>query len=216
MEAVGYVEAITTRDGVNKNGKPYTMYNVKLVEKTGDTTYVGFGFNPPSFKEGQWIKAVVEQNGQYLNYKGGNLSVADGPAPAGSGQPSTGRATGGSSGGSRNEYWENKEKRDIEVTQPRIQYQAARKDAVQLVSAMLSHESLPISVAQGKTGESKRYEQILDYVEKLTVQFYQDTESLRVLDKHADAGTVETETAAPLPTPDYEAEEDEFSEEIPF
>ena len=216
MEAVGYVEAITTRDGVNKNGKPYTMYNVKLVEKTGDTTYVGFGFNPPAFKEGQWIKAVVEQNGQYLNYKGGNLSVADGPAPAGSGQPSPGRATGGSSGGSRNEYWENKEKRDIEVTQPRIQYQAARKDAVQIVSAMLSHDSLPISVAQGKTGESKRFEQILDYVEKITVQFYQDTESLRVLEKHADAGEVQPEAVADLPTPDFEAEQDEFSEEMPF
>lgn len=214
MEVIGYVSKIGTRNGTGRNGKPYTAYNVQLTDADGNIRYVGWGFNSPTFGEGTWIKTTVEQNGDYLNYKGAPVETKQAGAPATA--PTTQTGSGQQSGAqSRNGYWEAREQRDIEITQPRIQYQAARRDAVQLVTAMLAANALPISAAQGKTGESKRYEQILEFVDKIAVQFHYDTETLRVLDRVADAGDVEVPVRGELPDESI-PDQGEFSNEDPF
>ncbi len=61
-------------------------------------------------------------------------------APAPKSQRSGG--TRSSSGGTANGYWEAKAKRDIEVTEPRISYSAAQKNATELVTAGSRHPVL--------------------------------------------------------------------------
>ena len=86
---------------------------------------------------------------------------------------------------------------------------------------LLQHDALPVSGAKGKAGESKRFEQVQDFVNKLTVQFYHDVETLRLLDSVADAGDVEVAARGELPEEveapaEPETVEDAFDDDIPF
>lgn len=214
-EVVAYVTGIEEKSGVSKQGKPYTVYNVYGRTKDGEELRIGWGFNAPTFKEGIWLKATVSQDGKYLNYKGGSFQVADGaePAVSESAQRSATGAGRSNAGAGRNEYWENKEKRDVEVTQPRIQYQSARKDAIQVVASLVALDALPISKASSKAGEAKRYEQVMEIIDKITVRFYEDTESLRRLETVADEYT---EPSAHGDIPDVPETDDAFADDIPF
>lgn len=202
---VGYVNEITTRNGTSKQGKPYTAYNVRFTTKEGEQKTVGWGFNPPAFQEGVWVKTTVEQNGQYLNYKGAPVEAAPGPAPAAQSTTQDAPAGGGGKGG---------------VVQQQIIYQNSRTAAIQFVLGMLDRDSLPVSGAKGKAGESKRYEQALDFVRKVTVEFYHDVDTLRLLESVADAGDVEVAARGELPEevepPSVPETEEDFDDDIPF
>lgn len=204
-EFVGFVTKIETKQGVSKNNKPYTVYNVTATQKSGEETRIGWGFDAPTFGEGVWIKTQLEQNGQYLNYKKAFVEVAGGPAPAVS---SPAAAPSGSSAGTGADR------------QASIIYQSSRKDALQLVTVLLGADALPISTGKGKAGEAKRYEQILEIVDKMTVQFYHDVDTLRLLESVADAGDVDVKARGEMPEeieapaePETEAGTDD---DIPF
>jgi len=207
-EFIGYITRIETKSGTSKNGKPYTVYNVTATGKSGEEIRVGWGFDAPSFQEGVWVKTTLVQNGNYLNYKGAPVEIAPGPAPAASTSAPGNQSTGSSGGNDR---------------QASIVYQSSRKDAIHLVDILERSGSLPVSSAKGKAGEAKRYEQIHEIVDKITVQFYHDVETLRLLDTVADAGDVDVAARGELP-PEVEApaeaeapaQEDDFNDDIPF
>lgn len=213
-EVVAYVTGIEEKSGVSKQGKNYTVYNVYGRGKDGEEVRIGWGFNAPTFQEGVWLKTRVEQNGKYLNYKGAAFEVAPGAEPAISAAAQsapTGQARGNQSG--RDGYWAEKERRDIEETQPRIQYQSARKDAIQVVAILSQQDALPISKASSKAGEAKRYEQIMEIVDKLTVRFNEDTLTLRRLETVADEFV---EPSAHGDIPDVPEQTDSFEDDVPF
>jgi hypothetical protein len=54
----------------------------------------------------------------------------------------------------------------------------------------LAQEAIPLPAAT-KKNEGERYQVLIDVVNKLTVQFYHDAASLRLLDTVADAGALE-------------------------
>lgn len=197
-EVVAQVTEIVPRTGVSKKtGKPYTAYTVRATGRDGQGLSIGWGFNAPSFAPGDWIKTVVEVNGQYLNYKGapvetrqGELTqtqqtVAAGPSAA----PGTDR-------------------------QHSIVYQSSRKDAIAFVLGLLQFDAVPISSAGGKAGQAKRFEQSLELVRKVTVEFFHDVETLRLLDTVADGGDIDLSTArGELPEEDVVEDDDD---EDPF
>jgi len=205
-EVIGYVSGINLKQGMGKNGKPYTVYNVNLMQKDGSELRVGWGFNAPAFQEGVWIKTTAEQNGQYLNYKGAPVETAPGAAPAQASAPSTQPS---SSGGSKDGYWEEKDRYYKEVEIPRITFSASRTAALTFLGILDKHDALPLSSAAGKAGQTKRFEQLHEYLEKLTVQFYHDADTLRLLEKVADAGVVEVPLRGELPDEVTEEEEQE-------
>lgn len=68
----------------------------------------------------------------------------------------------------RQKYWEDKEKRDIEVVEPRITFSAAQRDAIEVVGIALQHDLL----AFGNAAKSAKLGLLLDYVDEVTARFY--------------------------------------------
>lgn len=67
----------------------------------------------------------------------------------------------------RGEYWANKEKRDIAVVEPRINYSASQRDAVSLISAALANDALSF----GAVAKGKKLDMLLDFVDQVTERF---------------------------------------------
>lgn len=197
-DVIGFVKSISSKQGVGKNGKPYTIYNVVLLKKEDNSELrVGWGFDAPSFNEGQWIKADILSNGQYFNYnKGSPVKVQDGPAPK------VVASAPVSSGGGYNDP----------ARQASIIYQSSRKDAIEFVKILAQADALPISAAKSKSAEAKRFDQLKDIVDKLTVQFVRDVETLRLMETVEDAGSVEAAEEQPLPTTATSEPEEEEEE----
>jgi hypothetical protein len=92
----------------------------------------------------------------------------------------------------------------------RMTYAAARTAALEMVSVLLQNNALPVSAASNKAGSAKRFDEIAAAVDKLTVKFYHDGLSLRILDTVADT---EPSTA---PKSDLPSEEPETKESNPI
>ena len=116
-------------------------------------------------------EAVAE--GDYISYTADNRGNVDlssitketGTPPAAAPKPK--RAA--SSGAGRNDYWEAKAVRDVEVTEPRISYSAAQKNATELVCVALEQDLLSF----GNAAKGKKLDMIIDYVEQVTLRLAQ-------------------------------------------
>lgn len=93
------------------------------------------------------------------------------PKPSGSSAGNSGKRSGGSKTSenweARGEYWANKEKRDIAVVEPRINYSASQRDAVSLISAALANDALSF----GAVAKGKKLDMLLDFVDQVTERF---------------------------------------------
>lgn len=190
--AEGYIKKIFTREGSGNKGK-WALDNFLIADESGeDIGWFGNGFREnaevaPKCSEGDYITFNWEQDGKYQNIVKGTAVVkkdkAPAPAPASGGENSRGSATTTSSGS----------------TQQNIHYQNSRTAAIEVVGMLLENDGLSITGAKSKAGQSKRYDEIVASVNKLTVQFYTDLESFRLFDTVADAGEVDTSADGPLP-----------------
>lgn len=183
MSLQGFIKRINTKEGTGKRGK-WTLYSFIIEHDNGaESGWVSAGFDKPPFVEGAYGKldTVVTERGP--NYVGGTweaLPIPTKPAvPAG--------AVPVAQAGSYNPNG-----RDAS-----IQYQSSRKDALQIVGLLLEHDALPVSTAGAKAGTAKRYEEIKGFVDKLTVEFYGDVQSLRLLSSVVDAGKGSPSADAP-------------------
>jgi hypothetical protein len=70
------------------------------------------------------------------------------------------------SAGARDDYWTQKAERDINVTEPRISYSAAQKNATELVCVALEQDLLSF----GNAAKGKKLDMIIDYVEQVTMR----------------------------------------------
>ena len=131
--------------------------------------------------------------------------------PAASSAPQS----GGGGAGSRDDYWAKKEAYDKEHTQPRIVYQNARSHALAFLEILAGNDGLPITAATGKANKAKRYDELKDILDKLTVEFFNDTSTLRLTESIADAGLERAETPVALPSAEpeqYEPTQDDTGE----
>lgn len=163
-------------------------------KKTGRTIYLqSFQLqgHPMWFRTGTTPVPAQEGSAVTFMYNEGNMQVdlssvqqttapqaAPTPAPQGSPRPqggSTAPAQRGGGGNSRENYWQEKEQRDIErqehyhnVEVPRISFSAAQDRAVNLVSAALAADALSF----GNSRKGDRVDMILDYVDQVTDRFF--------------------------------------------
>jgi hypothetical protein len=170
----GFIQKIGVKTGKGKRPpyKPYTLYSLKLADENGVELeqWFGAGFDKPDVKEGDYILLTAEQNdGGYWDVKG-IKPLKNAPAKA-----SAAPASNVSSGSSIS-------------TQASIHYQSSRNAAIEVIKLLVETKSLPVSSAQTKAGEAKRYEEIMALIDKLTVRFYVDTETQRILESVTDEG----------------------------
>jgi hypothetical protein len=167
----GQVVKLSSKSGTGKRG-PWTAYSAKVQGLDGKEyePWISLGFTKPEFTEGDFVEITTEEKDGRQQFKSFTKFT---PAPAATGSGSTGPSTG------------------YIPKDTLIQYQAARNSALALVELLLKADALPISQAKTKSGESKRYDEIVGIVNKLTVQFHNDTHTLRLLETVADAGALE-------------------------
>lgn len=148
-----------------------------------DGVYYSAGKKRPDVNNGQTVEfegESVERGGRtYWNLKAGTLKVVESQEK--SAPPKGTGATRTTGAGSNSAYWEAKEQRDIEVTQPRIAYQAARNSALELVS-ILSAEKAIVYPAPKKGATDLKPGERLEVIEKLvegyTEKFFLDTQMI--------------------------------------
>jgi len=208
----GFVSRVFEKSFPRKNGGTSTAYSFKVELPNGQelNPFFRFGYNAPPFKQGDYIRfqandkdansaVVVEGSGEFPKNPPAR-STAQQSEPRSVGALISGR----SNASAKDTYWAEKDRHDKEVTQPRIQYQNARTAAIQTIGVLLANDALPAAKAATKAGQAARYEVIIAAVNKLTVQFYMDTETFRLFDTVADAGVI-----TPLADKDAELPETE-------
>lgn len=178
-EFKGFVQKVAVKHGKGKRApyKPYTLYSIKLADENGVELeqWFGAGFEAPQVKEGDYVALTAEQNASgYWDVKG-IAPLKNAPAKAKAASQS-GTASGSNIS-----------------TQSSIHYQSARNAAIEIIKLLVETKSLPVSSSASKAGEVKRYEEIMALVDKLTVRYYVDTETQRVLESVADEGAKEEE-----------------------
>lgn len=114
---------------------------------------------------GDAIQFVADAKGQVDLKTVQDIAVEDAP-PAKSGGGGK-KSFGG--GGARDTYWEDKAKRDLEITEPRISYSAAQRNATSLVVAALQADILSF----GQAAKGKKLDMLVDYVEQTTLRLAQ-------------------------------------------
>ena len=204
-----------------KNGSKGTSYSFRVADANGDEVDAWFqaGFEPPPVKDGDYVRFSADKNARggytpdFSTLKHGkNPPARKGPEKAS--HSSGGKAAG--KGGSKDSYWNSDQKRYD------TGYHAARASAIETVSVLLAQNSLPVAAAQGKAGKAKRYEEIIDFIEKLTVMYFRDefpdaeVEGWRLLTKIADPGLESVKDAGSLPDADDAEEEfeDDFNDDV--
>lgn len=162
----GIIKETYEREWRDKNtNEDILLYSFKLNSsnqffRTGTTKVPG--------SEGDAVKFTADGRGNVDMKSWEEIDadeVADVPAPKSYGG-GRGKASGG---GSRDSYWEDKAKRDQEITEPRISYSAAQKNATSLVVAALAADILSF----GQASKGKKLDMLVDFVEQTTLRLAQ-------------------------------------------
>lgn len=170
MSRSGVVSKVYTRDWDGRDG-PIVLHSFQL---EGDRTYYRTG------------EEQIADEGDFLTFEAdgkGNVdhaSVEKGTAPpkkAASPQVPVQQSRSGGfkkgnwgnkgGGGAKDKYWEDKEKHQIEVVEPRITWASAQSDAVALVTAALQHDILSF----GNANKAAKLGLLLDFVDQITARF---------------------------------------------
>jgi hypothetical protein len=176
----GFVAMISEKSGTGRRGK-WTLYSGKI-EKEDGTEYpdwISFGFDKPDVIKGDYVKIETEADDKGYQKVVTCVKLKNPPAKATSAPKSVPTPAVGS---------------NFDVKrQSSIHYQSSRKDAIEVLGLLIARDALPMTSAKGKAGEAARYEELMALVDKLTVRYFNDTESFRVLDSVVDEGAVEAD-----------------------
>lgn len=177
---LGFVKKLNSKDGKSKKPpyRGYTVWSMIMENQDGsESGWISLGFERPSFDEGQWANYSTELKGKGLDLV--TFDRAEAPAIPGSVSPPAGSTAAPAPA------------RGYVDRQDSIVYQSSRKDALALVALLLEHNALPMSTSAAKAGVATRYDEITAFVDKLTVEYTNDVQSLRVLSEVVDAGASE-------------------------
>lgn len=193
MTFEGFLKKLNTKTGSGRRGT-WTLYSGKI-EKADGTEYdkwVSFGFDKPDAVEGGYY--IIETETDSKGYeKVTKVTEAKAPAKAAGAAPSA------SGGGQQSQK------------QDSITYQSSRKDALAFVELAIKLDALPFIASTGKAAQAKRFDELQALVDKLTVQYFHDVDTLRLLDSVEDAGA-EDDVAPGASDDDKKADDDSDDE----
>ena len=146
-------------------GEDIVLYSFQI---DGDKRYFRTGTNKPGIREGDAISFVADAKSNNVDIKSiEKIDADDVPAPKQSYGGGRGKASGG--GNARDTYWADKAKRDEQITEPRISYSAAQRNATSLVVAALEADILSF----GQAAKGKKLDMLVDFVEQTTLRLAQ-------------------------------------------
>lgn len=158
----GVVANTSAKPWAGRNGT-VTLYSFQL---DGSKDWYRCGTNKPNFDIGNAIEFEYEVDAR------GSKTLVPGTAQVTAiAQVTTApKATGGKENwDARAAYWDAKEKREIEVVEPRISLAAARTAAVAVVGLALQHEALSL----GSSSKANKLQIILDAIDEVTARYYE-------------------------------------------
>jgi hypothetical protein len=207
---IGFVAKLNVKKGTSRKGKPYTLYSMRLTDKSGEEIDAWFqcAFDKPECQEGDYIQVPVtaRDDGNYDVVVNGIKVSKNPPAnpsakkrSAGGGTKASGTPTSdlfGEIGGYNTED-------DIR----RMSYTAARSHALEAVGLLLEHGGLKLVKADTKAGTASRFDLITEAIDKLTIEYYFDAAGGRKLETVSDSFEATPEGDGPLPDAEGDAEE---------
>lgn len=159
----GVVSEFFEREWKDKNsGEDIILRSFKL---NSENRFFRTGTRELGYAVGDAVQFVADGKGNVDLKTVEKIDAADAPPPKGAGGATQGRGarTGASS---RDGYWEEKARRDVEITEPRISYSAAQKNATELVTAALAADILSF----GQATKGKKLDMLVDFVEQTTIR----------------------------------------------
>jgi hypothetical protein len=166
MKVSGLVDRVFEKPWKDARKGNIVLYSFKV---KGNDKFYRLGDTKPSFRETDRVEFESDDNGRVtdLVVSKGNPTEAAPTSSSTSGETSRPNSGKSSSGSSREDYWNDKAVRDVEVIEPRISYAAARHDAVALVGIALQYDLLTF----GNANKSAKLGLLQDYVDKVTLRF---------------------------------------------
>jgi hypothetical protein len=192
----GFVNKLTTKEGTGSRGK-WTLYSFVVEQDDGDISpWISFGFAAPPFAEGDYIAFETDEKDGRHNYKKGSGSKpANPPERAKARTSNTGAGSGNQKAAGATAAVQGTNGADRQTS---IVMQHSQEMAILAAGVLLTHNALPMSGAASKAGEAKRFSEITAMIDKLTVKFYNDAATGRLLDTVADT-VIDTAADAALP-----------------
>lgn len=210
---------VTVAEIIARPWQSKTLYSIK---QTQSDDIIGIGEKTPTFTQGSVVSFTAKKNARgYYNMEANSLQIHEGVAPdpvatqkKAAPKPAVTKTV------SRDDYWGNKEKKDIEKDEryqtqdiPRMSFSASQERAVALVCAALANDCIALGSAKGK-----RMDILLAQVDEVTKRFY--VQSMNAPEYHkeilADAAKVaeaqEIETVADIGQPEVVKDEEDWEE----
>lgn len=186
----GTIQNTSSRSGTKRDGKTrWTAYNAEIVGDDGVVTKLSFGFTKPSVSEGDYVTLDAFDKDGFLTVDESTIKRLDPPKAAAKSEAAS--------------YSEEPKAQFNRQTNPvdaqRMTYNASRDAAISAVALLLANDALVHSKAKNKGGEAQRYQEITAAIDKMTVRFYHDAMSQRLLDVVADEGIIDVSPSSELP-----------------
>lgn len=205
MSTIAFVEKVNSRSGTGRNGKPYTLYSMKLMDETGSSLpgWYNCGFDRPPCQERDYVKLEATPKGDNFDVVKGSIKVSKNPPKAPTSEYEQKRNASGGGGGraatvKTSELFGQIGGYNTEDDIRRISYMNARSDALRLVDILVSEKALALPAATSKAGAASRFDIITEAVDKLTVQFFFDAATGRKIgDPEGDAAKADGDFKLP-------------------
>lgn len=156
MQVTGTIREISTKDWQDRDGQTIQLHSFQI---DGDRRWFRTGTNPVPFGPGTRVTFD-------LNPKG-NKAMAIAQAASEVANTAPPRSTYTPKPNARDAYFEEKQRRDIEVVEPRINFSASQRDAISLVTSALANDCLALGTKKGD-----RLEILLEMVDEVALRFY--------------------------------------------
>lgn len=158
----GVVSNTSAKDWPGRNGT-VTLYSFQI---EGDRTWYRCGTDKPPFSMGDSISFDYESDGKNNTLVPGSVTKMAATAATRAPAPKAGKTQ--ENWDARAAYWDAKEKRDIEVIEPRIALASSRSAAIEVVGLALAHDAIVF----GNAAKGARLQIILAAVDEVTGRFY--------------------------------------------
>jgi hypothetical protein len=158
-----------------------SLYSIKL---DGDASYYGTGESKPAVQPGNKVSFsyTVNEKG-YPNAVVDTIKVDESaPAPRAS---TPAPAKGGENWEARKEYWDSKDKRDLDM-ETEYRYRSASSQAIQLLQVAADAEALPFTKAElGETpaAKAKKFDALVEMQKTLADQLAEEFHSRKGADE---------------------------------
>ena len=140
----------------------------------GNRQYFRTGTKDLPYRESQTIKFNYDEKGNVDLNSVEEVAASDVqaaptiPAPTSASTPAASGGKVKENWDARAKYWDDKDKRGIEVIEPRITISSSQRDAITLVTAALANDALSF----GSVAKGKKLDMLLDYVDQVADRFY--------------------------------------------